>query len=131
MSTVTGLGGCENRPKTSGFLYGRCSDCVLQACNQHILEKLGSHISYENTELLPINAVCVLSHSVFATRRTVARQTPLSMRFSGQGYWCGLPFPTPGNHPDPGIKPLSLAFPALAGRFFTTAPPGKPSSNIN
>ena len=37
-----------------------------------------------------------------------------------------LPFPTPGDLPNPGIKPMFLASPALAGRFFTTAPPGKP-----
>ena len=41
----------------------------------------------------------------------------------GQEYWSGLPFPFPGDLPDPGIKPKS---PALAGRFFTTEPPGKP-----
>jgi len=48
------------------------------------------------------------------------------MEFSKQEYWNGLPFPTPGDLPNPGIKPASVAFPALAGRFFTTAPPGKP-----
>ena len=44
-------------------------------------------------------------------------------RFSRQEYWSGLPFPPPGDIPDPGIKPVS---PALAGRFFTTEPPRKP-----
>ena len=50
----------------------------------------------------------------------VARQAPLSMGFSRQKYWSGLPFPPPGDPPDPGIKPLSLMSPVLAGRFFTT-----------
>ena len=45
------------------------------------------------------------------------------MGFSRQQYWSGLPFPSPGNLPDPGIEPES---PALAGRFFTTEQPGKP-----
>ena len=45
--------------------------------------------------------------------------------FSRQEYWSGLPFPSPGDLPDPGIKPRSSA---LAGRFFTTEPPGKPHS---
>ena len=58
---------------------------------------------------------------------TVAHQAPLSMEFSRQKYWSGLPFPTPGDLPDPRIEPLSPASPALAGRFFTSAPPGKPS----
>jgi len=66
------------------------------------------------------------SVQLFATPWTVARQVPLSMEFSRQEYWSGLPFPSPGNLPDPGIKPRSLASPALAGGFFTTVPPGKP-----
>ena len=51
---------------------------------------------------------------------TAAYQTPLSMRFSRQGYWSGLPFPTPGDLPGPGMEPFSLMFPALAGRFCRT-----------
>ena len=47
------------------------------------------------------------------------------MEFSRQEYWSGLPFPTLGDLPDPGIEPRSLVSPALAGRFFTTVPPGK------
>ena len=56
---------------------------------------------------------------------TVAHQAALSMRFPKQEYWSGLPFPPPGDLPDPGIE---LVSPALAGGFFTTEPPGKPSS---
>ena len=64
----------------------------------------------------------LLSHVwLFVTPWTVAYQAPLSMRFSRQEYWSGLPFPTPRDLPDPGIKPESLASPALAGRFFTTS----------
>ena len=66
----------------------------------------------------------MLSHvQLLATPWTVALQAPLSMEFSRQDYWSGLPFPSPGDLPDPGIKPMS---PALADRFFTTEPPGKP-----
>ena len=54
---------------------------------------------------------------LFVTLWTVAHQVPLSMEFSNQEYWSGLPFPTPRGLLDPGIKPTS---PALAGRFFTT-----------
>ena len=53
---------------------------------------------------------------LFATPGTVAHQAALSMGFSRQEYWNGLPFPSPGDLPDPGIKPGS---PALAGGFFT------------
>ena len=48
----------------------------------------------------------------------VAREAPLSMGFSRQEYWSGLPCPPPGDLPDPGIKPTSLMSPALAGEFF-------------
>ena len=65
----------------------------------------------------------VLSCS-FATPWTEARQAPLSMGFHRQEYWSGLPFPPPGDLPEPGIEPKS---PALAGGFFATEPPGKPS----
>ena len=57
----------------------------------------------------------------FATPWTVAYQVPLSMGFSRQEYWSGLPCPPPGDLPNPGIKPRSLTTPALAGRFFTTS----------
>ena len=52
---------------------------------------------------------------------TVACQAPLSMGFSRQEYWSGLPFPSPGDLPNPGIEPASRTSPALAGRFFTTS----------
>ena len=56
---------------------------------------------------------------------TVAHQAPLYMEFFRQEYWSGLPFPSPGDLPDPGIKSASLVSPALAGRSFTTEPLGK------
>ena len=66
----------------------------------------------------------------FAPPWTVAHQAPLSMKFSQQEYWSGLTFPSPGDIPDPGIEPTSLMSPALAGRFFTTAPPRKPFEEL-
>ena len=64
--------------------------------------------------------VCVLSHvQLFTTPWTVACQAALSMEFSRQEYWSGLPFPTPGDLPDLGIELKSLASPTLASRFFT------------
>ena len=64
--------------------------------------------------------VCVCSvMSDSATPWTVALLAPLSMEFSRQEYWSGVPFPTPGYIPDPGIKATSLPSPALAGGFFT------------
>ena len=68
---------------------------------------------------------CVLSRfsrvRLFVTPWTVARQAPLSMGFSRQECWSGLPCSPPGHLPDPGIEPSSLMSPAMAGRFFTTS----------
>ena len=52
---------------------------------------------------------------------TITWQVPLSRRFSQQGYWSRVPFPSQGDLPDPGIKPASLTSPALAGGFFTAS----------
>ena len=65
-----------------------------------------------------------LSHvRFFATPWTVACQAPLSMGFSRQGYWSGLPFPSPSDLPNPGIEPVS---PALQADSLLSEPPGKP-----
>ena len=62
---------------------------------------------------------------LFAFPWTAAHLAPLSMEFSRQEYLSGLPCHPPGDLPDLGIKPVSLMSSTLAGRFFTTAPPGK------
>ena len=63
----------------------------------------------------------MLSHVwLFVTPWTVACQALLSVECSRQEYWSGLPYPTPGNLPNSGIQPRSLASPALAGGFFTS-----------
>ena len=56
----------------------------------------------------------------FVTPWTVNCQAPLSMGFPRQEYWSGLPFPSPGDRPNPGVKPVYAASPALAGRVFPT-----------
>ena len=67
-----------------------------------------------------------LSHvRLFVTLWTVVHQAPPSMGFSKQEYWSGLPFPSPGDLPDPGIKPRS---PAMQAGALTSEPPGKPRS---
>ena len=58
---------------------------------------------------------------LFVTLWTIAHQAPLSMGFSRQEHWSRLPCPSPGDLPKPGIKPMSLGSPALAGGFFTTS----------
>ena len=63
---------------------------------------------------------CFSCVQLFVTLWTIAFKAPLSVGFSRQEYWSVLPFPPPGDLPDPGIKPKSPVSLALAGRFFTT-----------
>ena len=75
-------------------------------------------------DMLAVFKVKSLSHvQLFVTPWTVARQAPLSMGLSRQEYWSGLPFPSPGDLPEPGIKPWS---PALQADSLLMEPPGKP-----
>ena len=70
--------------------------------------------------------VKLLSHvRLFATPWTAAYQAPPSMGFSRQEYWSEVPFPSPGDLPNPGIKPMS---PELQADALTSEPPGKPSN---
>ena len=86
---------------------------------------LNHHIDSANIYLVYV-CVCVLSRVwLFATPWTIAYWAPLSMGLPKQEYWSGVPFPSPGDLPDPGSEPKSLASPASAGGFITTAPPGK------
>ena len=83
-------------------------------------EKSRDHSLWE----VPV-CVCLLSHfnhvQLCATLRTVSCQAPLSMGFSEARILDGLPCPPPGDLPNPGIEPMSLMYPELAGRFFTTS----------
>ena len=70
----------------------------------------------------------LLSHvQLFATPWNIAHQAPPSMEFSRQEYWSGLPFPSPGDLPDPGIEPES---PASHADALPSEPPGKHAPNV-
>ena len=83
------------------------------------------------SHMCPISVLVLVTHAyvlscfsrvqLLVTLWTVARQAPLSMGFSRQEYWSGLPCPPPGDLPCPGIEPESIMPPALAGGFFTTS----------
>ena len=78
--------------------------------------------------------VCVLSHfspvRLCVTLWTTACQAPLSMGFSRQEYWSGLPFLPPGDLPNPGIESAFLVSPMLAGEFFTTSAAWKAQTQL-
>ena len=90
-----------------------------------------SPLSVENSKrtdtAVHSHATCMLSHfsplRLFVTLWIIAHQALLSMRFSRQAYWSGLPCPPSGDLLDPGIKPAFLMSPALAGVFSTTSAP--------
>ena len=69
---------------------------------------------------------CNIAKQLFVTPGTVARKASLSMEFSKKEHWSDVPFPIPGDLPDPGVKPVS---PALAGKFLSTTPPRETKSN--
>ena len=106
----------SQRPGTQRTVQFYISNATLKAYNQLILVQQGV-----NNQLL----LLLLKHyshvRLFVTPWTVAHQAPLSMGFSRQGYWSGLPGPPPGDLPDPGTDPGSLMAPTLAGRFSTTS----------
>ena len=78
-----------------------------------------------------VMCACVLSHVwLFATPWTVASQALLFMECSSQEYWGRLPYLSPGDLSNPGIESASFSSPALAGRFFTTVPPGNKFAKV-
>ena len=79
-----------------------------------------------NSLLMKVKGKSLSRVLLFATPWTVAYQALPSMEFSRQEYWSGLPFPSPGDLPDPGIKPKSPAFQADT---LTSEPPGKPNQD--
>ena len=106
----------------SGEEYSTCYNNQIRKI--HIFSKRQEIIlDWLDTNYISNNILCCHFRHVglFATLWTVAFQAPLSMEFSRQEYWSGLPFPSPEDLPDPRIKPASLTSPALAGRFFTTS----------
>ena len=130
------LGGKEDRdpgPKCPFLFYlskGSSWPRVLTQCLLHCKEIL-CHLSHQGSRVISVYlhkyCTCMLSCIwLFEAQWTVVLRCPLSMGFSRQEYWTGLPFPPPGDLPDPEIKTGSQESPALLWRFFTTEPPGKP-----
>ena len=98
---------------TKLFQITKLAMCVK---NAHFIPKtatLTDAFQYVHAELLPCPTVC--------DPMDCSPPGPLSMGFSRQEYWSGLPFPPPGDLPNSETNPMSLVSPALAGRFFTTS----------
>ena len=94
------------------------------------LEKRNMFVKRESKSGKLFTVVCAKSLQlcwILCDPVAIAGQAPLSVEFSRQEYWSRLPFPFPGDLPDPGIKPVSLVSLALVGRFFTTSTSGKSS----
>ena len=110
------LDGCDWRVAEEGMLLHILLEDSISQVIQCFLTL--PELSWDCTLYHP--RVHAQSHSrvqLFVTPWNIARQAPLSMEFSRQEYWSWLPFTTPGDLPNPGTEPASLASPALAGRF--------------
>ena len=114
-----------------GLLWTLTRQSSLHVSALSLLHRVLAQGASPQHQLFPLNGyqssvvcACLKSHfshvQLLAILWTIAPQVPLSMGFSRQEYWSGLPFPSPGDLPDPGIESSSLVSPALAGGFFTT-----------
>ena len=97
---------------------------------------LASEVANASLSSLPLPAVfCLFVYQVvfdsFSTPLTIARQAPLSEEFSKQEYWCGLPFPSPGDPPWLRDRTCSsCCISCISGKLFTTEPPGMPMNYL-
>ena len=97
--------------------------CQVTHCLLHLSEPIFSPVQRWRQRVCMLNRLRHVWHS--ATPWAEVRQDPLSMGFSRQEHWSGLPWPPPGDFPDPGIEPVSPMSPELAGGFSTTSTPGE------
>ena len=93
---------------------------TLPSQEPQVLSHSETQTSHPGNPRLRVHAYSVVWEAL-PTPWTVACQDPLSMGYRRQEYWSGLPVPTRRELPDPGIEPVSLASPALTGRFFTNS----------
>ena len=103
---------------------GRKESDTTELFHFHFHCGLSQDVEYSPLCYMLLLLSCFSHVQLFVTQWTVAHQAPMSMGFSRQEYWSGLPFPSPGDRPDPGIEPGS---PILQADTSTSEPPGKPS----
>ena len=102
-----------------------------QRLNLSLLHWQVDFLPLTTREALGLTAcVCAQSCLTICDLMAATHQAPLSMEFSRQEHWNGLPCPPPGDCPDPGIKPKSLVSPALAGGFFTAGTPWEARNSL-
>ena len=122
LSTSQGMWLCklnqQNRPMLAGSWYCCCIVVVYFCQIPPVLQSISQGVNIIEWKCQSLSHVWF-----FATPWSVACQAPLSMEFSRQEYWSGLPRPSPGNLPDPGIEPRS---PTLQADSLPSEPPGKP-----
>ena len=105
--------------ETRLFVFGVCLFFI-------IFKTLGIQLSIFLSVAVKVKVKSLSRIQLFATPWTIAYQAPLSMEFSREEYWSGLPFPSQGELPDPGIERRS---PALQAEVLPSEPPGKPDSD--
>ena len=107
-------------PTTPNFLFSLLLKMILKVRVSTVLVNYSMFLGLSH--VWHSTCACTLGHvRLFVTPRTLAHQALLSMGFSRQEYWSGLPCPPPGHLPDPVIEAASFTSPALSGRFFITS----------
>ena len=134
--TANSLGYCESSEFDLRMIYGGCKSrfmrgkkCRHVMCIERERRGMGNIDTVKSANLggtyMCVLCVCLVSQSCLTLFNPVDCSS-LSMRVSRQEYWSGLPFPTPGYLPHPGIEPASPVAPALLADSFTAEPQGKP-----
>ena len=121
---IWGRGGVGSPRYRNTFLKSQNNILGLKKCMQY--NKILLHIHWDSYNKKADNGKCWQFRRCWWEYKMVlpwmvAHQAPLSMQFSRHASWSRLPFPSPGDLPDPGIEPVSLASPALAGGFLPLA----------
>ena len=124
----------EKKTKKKRFIFSTLKSYLFGLLNNFLDEMDRKVLNFRKNLCINIERFfCLCGYCVFSrfchvrlcvTPWTVARQAPLFTGLSRQEYWSGLPCPPPGGLPNPGIQPVSLMSPELAGRFFTTGAMG-------
>ena len=117
---------CSRLSQKEGNKKLEVPDLSQRGCGGKLFDFSDPHFLIQKIRMAVITTMCIRAKSLQSCLTLCNRMAPLSMGFSRQEYWSGLPGPPPGDLPDPEIEPVSLQSPTLAGGYLPLEPSGKP-----